>query len=103
MDYSDLLHCNLKDASARIKEYSETDMAALEEYVKTKDPQTIVRYARLLVYRKDSLRLLNFICNQSVMVCETCCRFLKVGSVRRDLLKQLSTEEKFLSAFNNSW
>lgn len=102
MDYSDLLHCNLKDASARIKEYSETDMVALEEYVKTKDPQTIVRYARLLVYRKDSLRLLNFICNQSVMVCETCCRFLKVGSVRKDLLKQLSTEEKFLSAFNNS-
>lgn len=102
IDYSDLLHCSLKDASVRIKKYSEKDMDAIEEFIKTKDPNTAVHYTHLLVYRRDSLRLLNFICNQSVMVCEACCRFLKIGSVRKDLLRQLSTEEKFLSTFNNS-
>ena len=102
MDYSDLFHASLKDASARFKEYSEKDLDSIEDFVKSQNPRIIITYARLLVYRRDSQRLLALMDNQNLMVCEACCRFLKISSIRNDLMCKLNTEEKFLSAFNSS-
>ena len=102
MDCSSLFHCDLKDASVRIKACTEKELDTIEEELKTKNPRASVAYARLLVYRRDSERLLQFLTNRDIMVCQACYRFLKIGAVRKDLLKVFDDEQKFLDTLNNS-
>ena len=102
MDFSQLLRCHIKDGSVLVKSLSEDEMTAFHQFAQSTDNALLCRYARLLVCRGDSLRLLSLCKNSSVDVSRICSRYLKTAVIRKDMIKRLSSEEDFIALYNDS-
>ena len=102
MNYTDLFQKNLKEASAIICKMSEEEVNALQEAVFHMDHSFQSQYARLLVFRKDSLRLLSLLNDGESELCYNCVKYLKIRAIRKDLMSKLTDESAFIELFNRS-
>ena len=76
MNSTDLFKKDFKEASTIIRNMSEEEVSALQEAVSHMTPSFQSRYARLLVFRKDSLRLLSLLNDGEPELCHNCVKYL---------------------------
>ena len=102
MNSTDLFKKDFKEASTIIRNMSEEEVSALQEAVSHMTPSFQSRYARLLVFRKDSLRLLSLLNDGEPELCHNCVKYLKIRAIRKDLMSKLTDEAAFIELFNKS-
>ena len=102
MDYADLFRKDLKEASVIIRNMPDSELDALHEAMSHASPSFQSHYARLLVFRKDSLRLLSLLNDGEPELCHNCVRYLKIQAIRKDLMSKLTDEATFIELFNRS-
>lgn len=101
MNYRDLLQKDLATVSSDIRNLSSYEMDQFQNAVIDMGSVFRCRFARLVVYRNDSLRLLSLLDSGDLELCRCCMRYLKIHSIRKDLLSKLTSVEEFCRLYNS--
>lgn len=102
MNFEELLSKDLGDASMVVRQMTSDEIDQFQAAVMKMDSVFRCHYARLLVCRNDSIRLLSLLDQGDLELTHCCIRYLKIRSVRKDLLSKLTSESEFCKLYSAS-
>ena len=102
MDFAELLSKDLANASLVVRQMTSDEIDQFQATVMKMDSVFRCRFARLLVCRNDSIRLLSLLDQGDLELTHCCIRYLKIRSVRKDLLSRLTSESEFCKLYSGS-
>ena len=100
MNFEELLSKDLSEASVIIRQLSNEEIDQFQAAVLEMNSVFRCHFARLLVFRNDSSRLLSLLDLGDLELCRCCMRYLKIRSVRMDLISKFTSEEEFCRLYN---
>ena len=101
MNFEELLSKDLSEASVIIRQLSNEEIDQFQAAVLEMNSVFRCHFARLLVFRNDSSRLLSLLDLGDLELCRCCMRYLKIRSVRMDLISKFTSEEEFCRLYDS--